>query len=254
MFFVISKILKFLIYPLTWVIAMLVGSSIAKKKCWRRGLLIGGLAILLVFTDKPLLQWTRYAMSNDYIEQQVKERHYAVAVIMGGFGQMNVECGQLESVDDRSARLWEPYRLWQMGVVDKLMISGDATIAINKQGHSTAENFRQYMAELGVPDSCLILEQRARNTRENATYSIAILDSLGYKDSDCLLVTSATHMKRSLACFNTLGWNPDTYAVNIYSKPKPIAKEFIPQWRTLLEWQEVVNELFGIVVYRIMGY
>ena len=254
MFFVISKILKFLVYPLTWIVAMLTGSSIAKRKGWRRGLLIGSLVMLIIFTDKPLLQWARYAQCKDYTEQQIDEKHYDVAIIMGGFGRMNEQCGQLESVDDRSARIWEPYRLWQMGIVDKLMISGDATIDIDKQGNSTADVFCQYMSELGLPDSCLILEQRARNTRENATYSIAMLDSLGYKDSDCLLVTSATHMKRSLSCFNSLGWNPDVYAVNIYSKPHPKAKEFIPQWRTLTEWQEVVNEWFGNVVYQIMGY
>lgn len=254
MFYVISKTIKFLIYPLTWVVALLVGSCFAKRKGWRRGLLIGGLATLLIFTERPLLQWARYAQCRDYAEQQAPDRHYSVAIIMGGFGNMNEDCGQMEPLDNRGARLWEPYRLWQMGIVDRLMISGDATISVDKQGRSTATAFRQYINELGMADSCLILEQHARNTRENAIYSIAILDSLGYTDKDCLLVTSATHMNRSLSCFQTEGWSPDVFAVNIYSKPHPKAKEFIPQWRTLTEWQEVVNEWFGNIVYQIMGY
>ena len=105
-----------------------------------------------------------------------------------------------------------------------------------------------------IHDDDMILEHYARNTRENATYSIAILDSLGHTPEQCLIVTSATHLKRSLACFEAEGWTIDGYATNIYPKPHPKLYQFLPQWKPLTDWKELLNEWFGSIVYKTIGY
>ena len=61
-------------------------------------------------------------------------------------------------------------------------------------------------------------------------------------------------MKRSLACFASEGWVMDGYASNIYPKPHPKLYNFIPQWKTMTDWHELLNEWAGGIVYKIVGY
>ncbi len=255
MFFVISKILKIFILPLTWIIGLLILAFFIKNKAWRKGLFISAIVLLVIFTDKPLLQWSQYMTTKRYSTQIVPKEYYKVAIIMGGFSNgMDTTTTQISYVDDRGDRLWEAIRLYESGVVEKIMVSGDATISKGIDGNSTSDYFRRYLSDFGIHDGDLILEQYARNTRENATLSIAILDSLGYKAEDCLLITSATHLKRSLACFESEGWTIDGYATNIYTKPHPKLYQFLPQWKPLTEWKELLNEWAGSLVYKIVGY
>lgn len=254
MFFVISKILKFLVFPLTWIFALFILSYFVKKKKWRKGLFIAAIVVLLVFSNKPLLQWAQYLTTKQYSQQQLPKKCYKVALVMGGYGAMNENTGQMHYIDDRGERLWEPIRLYHSGYVEKILITGDNSIAIDAEGNGTADSFLKFMHGLGVYEHDIILEQKARNTIENATFTIAILDSLQYKPEDCLLVTSATHLKRSLACFESEGWKVDGYAVNIYPKSHPKLYQFIPNWKTITEWQELLNEWVGNIIYSIVGY
>ena len=257
MFFYISKLLKFIIFPFTWVVALFVLAYFVKNKKWRRGWFIAALVVLLVFSCKPLLQTFQYLTTKSYSHQQLPKKYYKVAVVMGGYGHMNLQTGQMSYIDDRGERLWEPIRLYHSGIVEKILISGDASIAIDKDSgsdsNSTVETFMHFMKGLGIYEHDIILEQKARNTTENATFSIALLDSLHYKPEECLLVTSATHMKRSLACFANEGWHVDGYAVNIYTKPQVKPHSFIPSWKTLTDWNELLNEWVGGIVYKISG-
>lgn len=255
MFYIISKLLKFIVMPLSWVIGLLIAATFVKDKGWRRLLFGTAVVLMIVFTDKPLLQLAQYHYTKGSSCILPPKAHYDIAIIMGGFGSMNTSVGQFIPFQDRSPRLMETLRLHNMGIVDKILISGDETIAIDNKGNTTAPAFLRYMEQMGVPDSCWILEQKARNSRENATYSIAILDSLGYRPQQCLLVSSASHLRRSLDCFTALGWNMDTYATNIYPYPgHQHFRDFVPSWRILIDWQELLNEYFGNIVYRIVGY
>lgn len=256
MFFVISKILKVFILPLTWILGLLVLAHLVKNKRWRKRLFTTAIALLILFSNKPLLQLSQYLTTKQYSHQELPKKHYEVAVVMGGFGNGHIDTAlvQINYINDRGARLWEALRLYEAGVVERIMISGDNTSNISKQGYSSADAFKLYMRDFHIHDSDLILEQHARNTHENATMSIAMLDSLGYTQEQCLLITSATHMKRSLSCFATEGWTLDCYASNIYPKPHLKAIDIIPCWSVLTDWQELLNEWVGNIVYKVVGY
>ena len=255
MFFIISKILKIFILPLTWILLFLVLAYFIKNKKWRRGFFISAIVLLLVFTNKPLLQLAQYMTTRQYSHQKMPKQYYQVAVVMGGFSDgFDTATMQPCFIDDRGERLWEAIRLYESGIVDKIMITGDATISNRKDGKGTSDAFKKYLNDFGIHTDNLIFEPKARNTRENAIYSIAILDSIGYTPEQCLLVTSATHLKRSIACFESEGWSLDGYATNIYPKPHPKLYQFLPQWKPLTDWKELLNEWFGSIVYKVIGY
>ncbi|MDY5969692.1 MAG: YdcF family protein [Bacteroidales bacterium] len=257
MFFILSKVTKFLFMPLSWVTGLLVATFFVRKhESWRRWLFIAAIAILLVFSNKPLLQLAQYHRTRKFTQALPAKRHYPMAIVLGGYGcKMNVANGQFVPFRDRSSRLFETIRLHQMGIVDKMLVTGDESIALDAKGSSTADAFLRHMRQMGIPDSCWILEQHARNTRENATLSIAILDSLGISPDSCLLVTSASHMNRSLACFAAEGWSIDPFATQVYTRPEALSwRHFLPSWQTLADWEELFNEYFGELAYKVVGY
>lgn len=255
MFFIVSKLLKTLLFPLTWILGLLLAGCLVRK-ARVRGWLVGiAIALTLLFSNRLLLETAQYYTTRHYETQTLPNRHYQVALVMGGFGLgMNEKTGQPAYLYDRGARLWEAVRLKQMGLVDQLLISGDELIAIDNKGQSTAPAFLSYMRSLNIPDSCILLEQQARNTRENATLTIALLDSLSISPHDCLLITSASHLQRAAGCFAAEGWTLDTYAVNIYPRPRFVWTGLLPNWKALTHWQELINEWAGTCVYHLMGY
>ena len=50
-FFILAQILSFLIFPLTWIIALFLLALFLKNKKWARRCLIYGIIILLFFTN-----------------------------------------------------------------------------------------------------------------------------------------------------------------------------------------------------------
>lgn len=258
MFYIVSKILKFFLLPMTWVLGLLVLALFIKDKKRNRlrvACIIASAVFFLLFSNRPLFNFARYLTTKSYLEQKDPQKYYPVAIVMGGFGNMNCESHQFNSMLDRGGRLYEAIRLQRLGIVGRILVTGDACVNFNPDSTSSYEEFRSYVSQYGVPKENILAEQHARNTRENATYTIPILDSLGYCPDDCLLITSASHMQRSLACFSAQGWNLTPYAVNIYPPVSHLqVKDFMPVYHILSDWQELMNEWFGLLVYKVMGY
>lgn len=71
---------------------------------------------------------------------------------------------------------------------------------------------------------------------------------------ECILITSATHIRRSLKCFAKIGLHPDFLSVNTYDAPSNINhRSFYPDWKAAVKWQELLNEWIGDWAYTMMG-
>lgn len=62
---------------------------------------------------------------------------------------------------------------------------------------------KRFLVDLGVPDSAIIVEDKSRDTSQNAKYTQEICSGSGFKTP--ILVTSAFHMKRSIMNFKKVG-------------------------------------------------
>lgn len=58
---------------------------------------------------------------------------------------------------------------------------------------------RRFLIDLGIPDRKVIIEEKSRDTIENAEFTREICKRLGYKKP--ILVTSASHMRRAVMSF-----------------------------------------------------
>lgn len=232
-----------------------MGYIFRKRKAVRIGCWIATLVLFLVMGNVAFYEFVKYRTFKEYNKAELKKEHYKVAIVMGGFSGINKETGQLKYVEDRADRLWEAVRLYKKGVIDNILITGDGATMIDDNGESTSDLFLDYMSELGIDRSAFILEQHARNTAQNAEFTVKILQDKQIKADDCLLITSAEHIERSLECFEKEGFILDWYAVNLYNKPDNFShRSLYPSWEVMVKWQRLFNEWIGKVAYNIMGY
>jgi uncharacterized SAM-binding protein YcdF (DUF218 family) len=113
-------------------------------------------------------------------------------------------------------------------------------------GVSEARLAEHFFKQQGVPAEQITLEDRSRNTRENAQ---RVAELLG---KDCekpwLLVTSAMHMPRSMAEFRAVGCNVTPYPVDYRTGPTTDWDEYRLA-DSLKLWEAALHEWIGMAVY-----
>lgn len=168
-----------------------------------------GLA-LLGFGWLWLLLWSlpvtsvalRMALEAEYPIRPVASLPAAPAiVVLGGAMKAPDERQPLPGLGDSSDRVWHAARLYHAGKAPLLLLSGGSDPARNTM--SEARAMKWFLRDLGVPAEVMLLEEESRTTRENATFSSAILKERGI--DRVLLVTSALHMRRAVAHFAAAG-------------------------------------------------
>lgn len=257
MFFEISKFLYvFVTSPISWIISLLIlGFYFREKKTVKIGCWISALVLFLLMGNGTFYEYVKYNIFKEYNKAELKKGHYKVAIVMGGFSGINKETGQLKYVEDRADRLWEAIRLYKKGVIDNILITGDGSTIIDDDGECSVDMFLDYMSDLCIDRPVFILEQNARNTVQNAKFTVKILQDKQIKAEDCLLITSVEHIERSLNCFENEGYKLDWYAVNLYDKPSHFShRSLYPSWEVMIKWQRLFNEWIGKIVYKVMGY
>lgn len=89
--------------------------------------------------------------------------------------------------------------LWAAGRAGVILATGGPEGA----GLTEAEAMRRRLRERGVPDAAILLEPRARDTYQNALFSIRILRAEGL--GRAILVSDRYHLPRALMLFRLMG-------------------------------------------------
>lgn len=92
------------------------------------------------------------------------------------------------------------------------------------------------------------LEDGSRNTRENAQKVAALLGDSCQKK--WLLVTSASHMPRSMEEFNAVGCHVTPYPVDFQTSSTTAWTEYSLA-SSLMRWQVALHEWLGLAVYAL---
>jgi uncharacterized SAM-binding protein YcdF (DUF218 family) len=108
------------------------------------------------------------------------------------------------------------------------------------------------LVQFGVPASRIVLEATSRETHEEAVVVTPMLHQLGV--TQVVIVTSETHMPRSLGAFRAQGWNPIPATAPTSKVDMSRADLWLPTGRGLDLSAEVVHELLGIPYYWARGW
>ena len=249
MFFLLSKILSFLIDPFFWIVVLFLASLVHKRKYLRKRFLTFGLLFLILFSN-PFI----YKFTNDLWTVKFKTKNiiYDYGILLGGIIDLESTADNI-LFSKSNDRLLNTIELFSKKRIKKILISG-ASGSLTAE-LKEAEILRNYLIEIGIPDSCVLSENSSNNTYENAIYSEKILTQIhAKKELNCLIITSDYHMRRSLACFKKTNLHTDPYV------KKPLIKHFdleyiiVPQSSALFSWKVLLHEIAGYYTYKIVNY
>lgn len=152
-------------------------------------------------------------------------------------------------------RVTHTVQLYKLGLIEKILISGGSGRLVEEE-EPEANQFKKAMILMGIPEGDILIENETRNTYESAVQVNKMLRENGYKDSECLLITSAFHMRRSIACYHKAGLYPDDFTTDFYSHPRNFYPDslIIPQIHAQIVWQKLTREWTGFVAYKLAGY
>ena len=234
--------------PLTWVVILgilAVPWTRRRARRWkrRRNLGLAALALLIVFSLEPVSNAIQYSMEHDAPSTYRADVTYDAIILLGGVTDEDVtkEIGQ-PAYNDNVERVLMTHRLLRDGKARYVVPSG---------GSGEALLMADQLRDWGIEADRIVVEDRARNTRENAVYSAEIAKQRGWKK--VLLVTSAFHMKRSVECFNAVDLDFDTYAVDYRATRSP-RTWLQPRAHLFAVSTSMMRELFGRFIYRVQGY
>jgi uncharacterized SAM-binding protein YcdF (DUF218 family) len=247
MFFILSKIIDFFLQPICWIF-ILLGVAYFSQYTKRVILLITG--ALLLFSNGWFVNQCYLA----YESPQVKLKNtYQWCVILGG-GMMRAGVGY--RTGETADRFIQPLLLYKKGMVKKLLITGGNVNIKGLKIDDTQESkkVKEVLIAMGVAEKDIYLEENARNTHENATYTKKMLAP--YLAEEMVLVTSAMHMPRAKACYIKEGFRVVVYPADIKKKDTPsgILDLVIPQERNLSKFTELIREMAGFVIYKVVGF
>ncbi|WP_027036682.1 YdcF family protein [Mesorhizobium ciceri] len=254
MFFYLSKIFWFFIQPLNLAIFLLLAGLLAAMIGRRR---LAATGSVLAFLILALSAWTSLgAMMLNPLEERfarppLPEKVDGIVVLGGGFeGAINLARGGYE-LNSSGDRMVETAILARRFPTAKVVVSG-GTGALFLEGEGDAATAPRLLIALGVAADRLILENKSRNTYENAVFTKELVTpKLG---ETWLLVTSAFHMPRAKALFDKAGFATVPWPVDYRTS----GKEGIGLFRdnpadSLQATTMTIREWIGLFAYWLSG-
>ncbi len=264
MFFFLSKTLDVLLEPLWWSVALfLAGAGFLARQHRKRtglGLVLVGLVLLLTCASRPVAQHL-LALAEANVENSWRpEVTYDVVVLLGGMVDhaglgAHLDAQPLAAANDRPAfseaveRLMVTYDLLRAGRARYAIVSGGS---VQVAGPSEARVLTDQLVAWGIEPERVIAEERAMNTRQNATLVGSLMKERGL--TTAVVVTSAFHMPRASGAFRAAGLTFDTLPVDFRMRDPSRWADWLPRTQYLAATSQVLHELAGRWVYGLMGY
>ena len=267
LFFVASKIVQFVIEPLNLILLTVLLAwfflTIRKPIFTNRLLVtaaIGFFAVGYMPIPEALTRVLEDAVPKPAI-QNLNSDQFAGMIILGGAirgEDIAIDRGEVSiySAAERVTKGLELIRKYP----DKPFIFSGFSGRVSPKGMSEADAFKQLIGEQGLAEQTqgkAFYENQSRNTYENAVYSKKIIDTIDQISTDeqtkpWLLVTSASHMYRSMKIFEKQG-------IAMIPVPVDYQTAHTLQWREfdLTEgaflWNKLLHEYIGIAAYQLTG-
>jgi uncharacterized SAM-binding protein YcdF (DUF218 family) len=243
MFFFLSKLLGFFATPSNLVILIgIIGLVLLPTRFTRAGwwLALVSVIIVAIFGLSPI---------GNALIIPLEDRFPPWDATRGAPDGFIVLGGTIDAWGPRNQRLLVVPELLRRYPNARVLFSGGALI---DDGDPEAKFAARLLDSFGIAPSRIILEDRSRNTLENAVFSKAIVQPK--PGERWLLVTSAYHMPRAIGVFRKAGFPVEPYPVDwrthrIEAGPPLFVTMRDGLWRT----DTAVHEWVGLAVYWLTG-
>ena len=255
MFFILSKVLFFLLQPLNWLIGLPIFAMLTKNMRRRRRILRGCFVLLVVITNPFLSNRVFHAWEAEPLLINSLRDTFDVGIVLGGYAGGSSYANDRLQLSVAANRFTDAVLLYKRGIVRKLLLSGgDGSLFGNKDGE--ADFAKSYLLDIGVKPEDILYEGQSKNTHENAVFSKQILEKQGLSNAKILLITSAFHIPRAEACFKKVGLNTQPFPAQFIADKLTIEPSswLTPDANLIKSWETFLKEWVGYAVYKMQGY
>jgi uncharacterized SAM-binding protein YcdF (DUF218 family) len=244
MYFILSKILLFLILPFYWVVILLAIAVRSKERKRKQRFLTAAAILFYIFSIPFLLNSFMKIWDIRYFSKN-NSKPYSCIIVLGGFSSGSGDVGP--HFTSSSDRFIQGVKLMDAKQASHILITGgNGNLAPG--GFREATWAKSQLEKLNVPDSVILIESNSKNTLENAKFSKVLLEK-AHLAPPYLLVTSAFHMRRSLMIFKKAGIAVVPYPCDFMSSDTSFfISNFIPDADVLSRWNSYTKEVVGYVV------
>lgn len=224
------------------------------KSLWGRRLLLGLLILYWLLSTPAVVMLLEDAINGDYQPLTASEMAGIEAIVVLGGGTITYEARGYEygrMGQTTTLRVLEAVRLYHLGDDPIVIVSGGSDEGGGKT-QAESEVMLQVMLGYGIPADRLVEDPLSDNTLEEAINIVQLLEELGV--SRFALVTSPTHMPRSLAVFRAQGLDPIPAAAQQHSETVPLTSSLLPSSEALEASHGVFREIMATVYYWMRGW
>ena len=215
MFFIISKVLGFFALPSNVIVVLgLFGVLLIGGRLTQLGLRLAAASVLLIAVCgfSPLGTALLLPLENRFAPWDPAHGPPDGIVVLGGAFENAVSAARGEvALNEAAERMTSAVYLARRFPAAKIVFSGGSDELV-PTAPSEAELALRLFERLGVERSRVRIDDRSRNTIENAIFSKAV--AAPKPGERWLLVTSAHHMPRAVGAFRRSGFQVDPYPVD----------------------------------------
>lgn len=244
--FYFEKMLSMTIFsPMIFILILIFSgvSVIIKKTKTGLILLISGICMYLM-SITPIINLLASNLEN-ILFKNVTVQTDAYVLLGGGSIQNEFVSEPSRSAMKRIVKTAEVYRTNPKPI----FISGGK---IFDSSLSEGQVYKEVLVKLGVLPEDIILENKSRNTYENALYTKEKIDESGIKNIS--IVTSALHMPRSYSEFSKVFKDSQIEPIKcdyITDIRESNINNYIPKYQNMMLFNSIVWEYVGIVYYKL---
>lgn len=188
----------------------------------------------------------------------ISENDIGGIIILGGAiegGEIALDRGEI-SIGSAAERVTKAFELIRKYPDLPFIFSGYSG-RINPKGVSESDAFKRLVAEQGLSEKMAHYENQSRNTYENVLYMKPMIQEFGVKNEagapkPWLLITSASHMYRSVKIFEKQGVAVFPLSVD-YQTTNSIHWTSFDLGEGADNWGNLLHEVVGIIAYWITG-
>lgn len=267
MFFVIAKLAWSVLQPSMLLIVSAVLAVLAAWRGWTKaaGRLMAVSTAIGLAALSPLPNLLILPLEQRYQRAVLEGAPIRGVIVLGGSEVVDVaEARGAHALNEAAERITETVALSRLLPEVRIVLSGGAGQLFPKPSgeagvtsgqvavlSSEAAIMLRLLTDMGVSRSRLTLEDRSRDTYENATFSSRLIER--QQGERWILVTSAFHMPRAMSTFRKAGFEVEPWPVDYRTRGWKDAGTTLTAADGLRRLDQVTREYIGLVVYWATG-
>lgn len=261
MFLFLSKFLPVLLFPTGLVGIFLLLATRVRSQKWRSRLVAGAALLIWFFGNSWVSNFLVRTLEWRYLPRETYPAAEAIVILGGGTAPIEYPRQTVE-VNAAGDRVLYGAALYRAGLAPIVVVTG-GNLPWTDTYRNPAEDMRDLLVSLGVPEDAILVEGESDNTYENAALTRELLEPMGVHK--ILLVTSAMHMPRSVPLFENQGFftipAPTDYNTTRPAGQRPLSETWpdylfsiFPNASALSDSSLALKEYIGITVYWLRGW